>query len=97
MKLTRVQTDVPLLASFKKLSILKFDIPAGWKQELKKEILETMRKVLAELPPLPLGRTRQLWYAASGVDESQHALDRTWGRRARANWKEGKYDTVEYI
>ena len=101
------QNDVHLLSLFKNLRILKVDLDFGANPEFKKQALEGIRKVLSELPPLDVEdgngsaigsrRERQLWYAAGGVDPSVVARERTWGRRAKANWREGKYDTIEYF
>ena len=76
-------------------------------QAWKGEALEGIRKVLSELPPLAVAdgnnstassrRERQLWYVTGGVDPRVVAGERTWGRRAKANWREGKYDTIEYF
>jgi len=88
---------LPLLASLKKLQILKVDLGPNPSEEME-ERREAARKVLSSMPPLPSGRKRQLWYTLQEEGAARYESNVFhWGRRGSSGWKEEKYDTVEYI
>jgi len=87
------QSDLPLLASFKKLQILKVDLGPNPSQQME-ECREAARKVLSSMLPLPSGKKRQLWYTLHEASVGRYESNVfQWVR----GWKEEKYDIVEYI